>query len=58
MYLCRNLTDFSYPKIGEYFGIKNHTTVMYACEKISQEMKDNESLKTIIQDLEKELSGN
>ena len=58
MYICRKLTDFSYPKIGEYFGIKNHTTVMYACDKITNDMKDNESLRNIINNLEKELSGN
>ena len=51
MYLCRELTDFSLPKIGEDFGGRDHTTVMHAHQKIAAEIiKDNE-LKKIINDL-------
>ena len=41
MYLMRHHTDLSLPKIGEEFGGKDHTTVMYSCDKISQ-LKEND----------------
>lgn len=40
MYLCRALTDLSFPKIGEAFGGRDHTTVMYADKKIEKQMAE------------------
>lgn len=56
MYLCRKLTDMSLPKIGEEFGGRDHTTVIHAYEKISGELKKDESLKTIISDITKKIN--
>jgi len=57
MYFCRNLTNLPYVKIGECFGGRDHSTVLHACEKISSEIKTDDSLKTIINAIEKELTG-
>jgi len=51
MYLCRELTDLSLPKIGVTFGGKDHTTVMYAQKKILKEIKDDRRTYDQIQEL-------
>jgi len=51
MYLCRELTDLSLPKIGQEFGGKDHTTVMYADRKIRKEMTENRETYDEIQEL-------
>ena len=51
MYLCKELTDTSYPKIGDAFGGRDHSTVVYAYEKISSEIKTNSVLADDIEDL-------
>ncbi|MFO1538121.1 MAG: chromosomal replication initiator protein DnaA [Actinomycetota bacterium] len=40
MYVMRELTDLSYPRIAEAFGGRDHTTVMYAVDKIKQQMTE------------------
>jgi chromosomal replication initiator protein len=55
MYICRDLTDLSLPKIGEAFGNRDHTTVLHACEKISGELKINESLREVVKEIEKSI---
>lgn len=51
MYLCRELTDLSLPKIGQAFGGRDHTTVMHADRKIRQLMAERRSLYNQIADL-------
>ena len=53
MYLCRKLTNESFPRIGIEFGGKNHTTVMHSCTKIEQEINNNKALKDSINEIEK-----
>ncbi|MDN7245525.1 chromosomal replication initiator protein DnaA [Planococcus shenhongbingii] len=51
MYLSREMTDFSLPKIGEEFGGRDHTTVIHAHEKISKMLKDNQQLQQDVKDI-------
>jgi chromosomal replication initiator protein len=51
MYLCRELTDLSLPKIGQAFGGRDHTTVMHADRKIRQLMAERRSLFNQVSDL-------
>ena len=44
MYLCRELTDLSLPRIGKAFGGRDHITVMYADRKIRQQMAERRTL--------------
>ena len=55
MYLSRELTDFSLPKIGEEFGGRDHTTVIHAHEKIANDIKADPTFKQEIENLEKKL---
>lgn len=56
MYLSRKLTDMSLPKIGEEFGGRDHTTVIHAYEKISNNLKKDESLQNAISELNKRIN--
>ncbi len=56
MYLLREMTGMSLPKIGEFFGGRDHTTVMHACEKISQEAKKSGELRSMIEDIKKKIA--
>lgn len=55
MYLCRKLTNESFPKIGIEFGGKDHSTVMHSVEKIENEIISNKELANIIEKLKKEI---
>jgi chromosomal replication initiator protein len=55
MYLCRRLTDASFPQIGEQFGGRDHTTVMHANEKIERDLQTDRELATAVNDLCKKI---
>ena len=57
MYLCRKLLDISLPKIGKYFGNRDHTTVIYAVSKIEKSLKKDPSLQQTISELERQIKG-
>jgi chromosomal replication initiator protein len=51
MYLCRELTELSLPKIGQQFGNRDHTTVMHADRKIRQMMSERRSIYNQVTEL-------
>ena len=51
MYLCRELTDLSLPKIGQQFGGRDHTTVMYADRKINQLLAERRAVFNQVSEL-------
>ncbi|KRE43130.1 chromosomal replication initiator protein DnaA [Knoellia sp. Soil729] len=51
MYLCRELTDLSLPKIGQQFGGRDHTTVMHADKKIRQLMAERRAIYNQVTEL-------
>ncbi|MEE1038421.1 MAG: chromosomal replication initiator protein DnaA [Eubacterium sp.] len=55
MYLSKEMTELSFPKIGGAFGGKDHTTVMHAHKKIAEELLTNESTKHAISEIEKKI---
>jgi len=52
MYLLRNKTNASLPQIGDVLGGRDHTTVMYAIEKITGSLKDDDNLRRRVNNLE------
>jgi chromosomal replication initiator protein len=57
MYLSRELTDLSLPKIGEEFGGRDHTTVIHAHDKIIKDIQTNEEIKIKIDKIISDLKG-
>lgn len=57
MFLCRELTGMSLPKIGQVFGGRDHTTVMHACDKIQEEMERSAELKRAIIEMKRNITG-
>lgn len=57
MYLCRELTDTSLPRIGEMFGGRDHTTVIHAHDKINRERNEDMKLNNTIKELIKRIEN-
>lgn len=56
MYLCKKLTNHSYPDIGEQFGGRDHTTVLYAVGRINEKQSEDSTLAKQLQSLSEMLS--
>lgn len=55
MYLCRSMTQSSFPEIGEKFGGKDHSTVIHAVRQIEKRSNDDRELKNVIETLKNHL---
>ena len=56
MYLCRELTSSSLPRIGKTFGGRDHTTVMHACDKIKKQYMENTEIAKTINKLREQIN--
>lgn len=57
MYLCRELTDLSLPKIGQAFGGRDHTTVLHAYEKVLEDIERNSEIRRAVMEMKKNITG-
>lgn len=55
IYLCRIMTNESFPKLGTYFGGRDHSTIISAYQKISSDLHTNIQLQTVIGELKKRI---
>lgn len=55
MYLCRELTDASFPEIGRDFGGKDHTTIIHACKQVQKSLEKDSSLRTTLNSITEEV---
>jgi chromosomal replication initiator protein len=57
MYLCRRLTDLPLVEIGQAFGGRDHTTVMYACDKVESDMARDRTIRLRVEKLQSSLAS-
>ena len=57
MYLCRELTDLSLPKLGSAFGGRDHTTVMYAERRVRESLSENKKVFDQVQELTQKIKS-
>ena len=55
MYLCRMETDETFPRIGMEFGGRDHSTVIFACDKLEKELLNNKELERDIKEIKSKL---
>ncbi len=55
MFLCRDLTDASFPEIGRDFGGKDHTTIIHACKQMKKAQETDATLRTTLESLKEEI---
>lgn len=55
MYITREMIGLSLPQIGDAFGGRDHTTVMYACQKVQDGMRASPSLSSLVDDIRKQV---
>lgn len=55
IYLCRKMTNESFPKMGTYFGGRDHSTIISAYQKIEKDLLTNTQLQTVINELKKRI---
>ena len=58
MYLCREIANMSFPKIGQDFGNRDHSTVMHAYKKIQKEIRDKTNTKLIVESVKNIITEN
>lgn len=56
MYLCRELTDASFPEIGRHFGGKDHTTIIHACKRITKAKETDSTLHATLESLKSQIT--
>jgi chromosomal replication initiator protein len=57
MYLCRKFLDIPLPQVGNFFGGRDHTTVIHSCNKIANELETDEKMRIIVEGLEIQIKG-
>ena len=57
MYLCREITQQSYPEIARHFGGKDHTTIMHACRQIEKAKEGDPGLQKTLEELKRQITG-
>jgi len=57
MYLMREDSNFSFPQIGDALGGRDHTTILYGCEKITDMLERDDRLRRQVIEIRKQLYG-